>query len=354
MLKKLNSIRYMFIRSHLYGLVLNIFVLLSILLSIYVWFAPSWLHAGGVLFFIVLYTVVGFFMSLYAGFRSSGDMKQRLDYITTMITQLARGKFSSKIYFQEDDEIAGIGDELNTLGEKLQHQKESLLKLADEKGELARSAHKAATIEERQRLARDLHDAVSQQLFALTMMAQATEKIYDRHPEQAKEQLGEITQMALQAQTEMRALLLHLRPVHLSGEPLTEGLSSLIEELKQKCQIHFDLKIEEVEGLTETMEEQLFRIMQEALSNILRHANASEVKVEVSEAGEEVYLHVSDNGNGFDTEEKKGSKTSYGLKTMKERCEEIGGTYSLRSRKGEGTHIDLRVPIQVRMKEEEA
>lgn len=352
MLKQLNSIRYMYIRSHLYGLILNTFILLSIILSIYVWFQPEWLSAGSILFFILLYVSVGFSMSLYAGFRSSGDLKQRLDYISTMITQLSRGKLNTRIYFNENDEIAAVGDELNVLGEKLEQQKESLMKLADEKSELARTAHKAATIEERQRLARDLHDAVSQQLFALTMMAQATEKIFDRNPEHAKRQLQEITQMALQAQTEMRALLLHLRPVHLSGEPLTEGISSLVDELRQKCLIEFDLQMEEISDLPTSVEEQLFRIVQEALSNILRHANASEVKVEASHDGEEIFLHIADNGVGFDTEEKKANKASYGLKTMRERCEEIGGTYTLRSRKGEGTHIDLRVPAKVTVKEE--
>ncbi|MBN8233652.1 sensor histidine kinase [Halobacillus kuroshimensis] len=352
MLKKLNSVRYMFIRSHLYGLFLNTLILLTVLLSVDVWFDPAWLEAGAVLLFIVVYVFIGFLTALYAGFRSSGDMKQRLDYISTMITQLARGKLSSRIYFQEDDEIAGLGDELNTLGEKLQQQKDALLKLADEKGELARSAHKAAAIEERQRLARDLHDAVSQQLFALTMMAQAAEKIFERDPVRAKEQVGDMTQMALQAQTEMRALLLHLRPVHLSGESLTEGVAALIEELKQKCRIEFHVDMEDVEGLTKTMEDQLFRIVQEALSNVLRHAGADEVKVTCTSDGEEVFLHISDNGAGFHVEEKKGNKASYGLKTMQERCEEIGGIFSLRSRKGEGTHIDLRVPVRFTMEGE--
>ncbi|MFC7062598.1 histidine kinase [Halobacillus seohaensis] len=352
MLKQLNSIRYMYIRSHMYGLVLNTFILLAIILSVYVWFQPAWLSTGAILFFIMTYVIIGFLMAMYAGFQSSGDLKQRIDYISTMITQLARGELSSRIYFNENDEIAGLGDELNELGEKLSQQKESLLKLADEKGELARSAHKAATIEERQRLARDLHDAVSQQLFALTMMAQATERIFDKKPEQAKEQLTEITQTALQAQTEMRALLLHLRPVDLSGEPLAEGITQLVEELKQKCPITFDMNMEEVHGLSKTVEEQLFRIVQESLSNILRHANATEVTILLSKSNGEVFIHIEDNGVGFNTEEKKVNKASYGLKNMKERCEEIGGDFTIRSREEEGTYIDLRIPVKA-MDEEE-
>ncbi|RWZ55216.1 sensor histidine kinase [Halobacillus fulvus] len=352
MLKQLNSIRYMYIRSHLYGLVLNLFILLAVLLSAYVWFSPEWLTAGAVLFFIVTYGTIGFFMAVYAGFRSSGDMKQRMDYISTMITKLSRGEFQAKLYFQENDEIARLGDELNELGDKLLQQKESLLKLADEKGELAKSAHKAATIEERQRLARDLHDAVSQQLFALTMMAQATEKVFDKNADKAKQQLHEITQMALNAQTEMRALLLHLRPVHLSGVSISDGIHTLIEELSQKCPIDFQTEIHQVENLSEITEEHLFRVVQEALSNILRHANATKVNLKVAETKEEVLLHIADDGSGFDPEEKKENKTSYGLKTMKERCEEVGGNFVLRSRKGEGTYIEIRVPVKRSTREE--
>ncbi|MFD1017770.1 histidine kinase [Thalassobacillus hwangdonensis] len=348
MLKQLHSIRYMYIRSHLFGLILNTFVLLAVLLSIYVWFTPSWLSAGAILLFVSLYFVLGLFMAFYAGFKSSGDMKERLEGISTIIAHLSRGNFNARIHTLEQDEIAGISKELNELGEKLKQQKESLLRLADEKAEFAKTAHKAATIEERQRLARDLHDAVSQQLFALTMMSQASLRVFDHDPKKAKEQLEEITKMALQAQTEMRALLLHLRPVHLSGDPLKSGIDGLIDELRQKCQIDFQVELDEVEQISETTEEHLFRIVQEALSNILRHSNATEVKVALVKKNRELFLHIGDNGIGFDTEAKKSNKASYGLKTMRERCEEIGGNFAIRSREGEGTHIDIRIPIHER------
>nr|WP_255437611.1 sensor histidine kinase [Thalassobacillus sp. CUG 92003] len=348
----MNSIRYTYIRSHLYGYVLILFILLSLLLSAHVWFSPGWLNAQAILFFMASYVLVGLGVAIYAGFKSSGDMKQRIDYISTMIIQLSRGAFSSKIYFNENDEIARIGSELNELGDKLKQQKESLLKLADEKAEYAKSAHKAATIEERQRLARDLHDAVSQQLFALTMLSQACLRTFDKNQDQAKGQLEDITQMALQAQTEMRALLLHLRPVHLSGEPLAKGIDQLIEELQQKCQIVFNVDLNDIGQFPESMEEQLFRVVQEALSNILRHANATEVTIELTRGTQELFLHIGDNGIGFDAEEKRMTKTSYGLTNMKERCEEIGGEFTIRSREDEGTHIDIRIPIKVNEGEE--
>lgn len=319
--------------------------MLAIILSVFVIFQPSWLTKTGIFLFIAMHILLGFIFSIYVGFKSSGDMKTRVDYLSVLIAQLSRGNYSSRVYDNSEDEIARIGAELNELGEKMQGQVKSLQRMADEKAEYAKSAHKAATIEERQRLARDLHDAVSQQLFALTMMSQASLRLFDRDLDAAREQVRDLSDTALKAQTEMRALLLHLRPVHLSGEPLQIGIHSLIEELKQKCPIIFYVDIEEVEELSESTEEHLFRIIQESLSNTLRHADATEVTIEIVNRNQELFIHIADNGKGFDLETDQQRKTSYGLKTMKERSEEIGGTFAIRSKQGEGTHLDIRIPL---------
>lgn len=344
MKNRFSSIRFSYIISHLNGFFLTLITILAVLLSIYVWFSPEWLTSNSIFLFIGLYAVIAFIVSIYVGFRSSGDLKQRMDYLSVLITQLANGNYQSKIYFNEGDELNRIGNELNELGEKLQNQVISLQRLADEKAELAKSAHKSAVIEERQRIARDLHDAVSQQLFALTMMSEAAIKQLDLNPIVAKEQMTEVANAAHQAQSEMRALLLHLRPVHLSGDPLPRGVRKLVEELKQKSQIDFHLTVDDSLTLSEATEEHVFRIIQESLSNILRHANATEVKLEVVKRGRELFLHIADNGMGFDLSNDNAKKTSYGLKTMKERCEELGGNFTIRSNIDEGTYIDIRIP----------
>lgn len=315
------------------------------LLTIHVVFEPNWLNTASIFVFISAYLLIAFLFSVYVGFKSSGDMKTRMDYLSVLIAQMSRGNYASRVYDNGDDEIARIGEELNELGEKMQSQVKSLQRLADEKAELAKTVHKAATIEERQRLARDLHDAVSQQLFALAMMSQATVRLIEKNPTKAIEQVKEIADTALKAQTEMRALLLHLRPVHLSGERLPIGINQLITELEQKCQIKFHLHIDEIIRLSETTEEHLFRIVQESLSNTLRHAEASEVTIEIQQHKRDVFLHIADNGKGFELESDLDKKASYGLKTMKERSEEIGGTFAIRSKQGEGTHIDIRIPL---------
>ena len=201
-----------------------------------------------------------------------------------------------------------------------------------------------AITEERQRLARELHDAVSQQLFAISMTATAVKRTLDKDFEKAKRQVELIEEMAAVAQSEMRALLLHLRPVHLDGRRLPQALEALVGELRQKVPgMAIVLDMEPQLKILPEAEDHLFRIVQEALSNTLRHAKASRMDIVLRQDQGELRLMMRDDGVGFDMEEKK--QTSYGLLTMEERVHEMGGAMTLRSAPGEGTEIDIRVPV---------
>lgn len=344
MLKKFSSIRFTYISSHLNAVFITTVLLLATLLTIHALFEPAWLHVTTIFTFIMLYLIFGIIVSFYTGFKSSSRLKEYIDYLSLLITQYANGNYQSRIHINDGSEITRIGTELNELGEKLQNQVRSLQRMADEKAELAKSAHKAATIEERQRLARDLHDSVSQQLFALTMMSEAALNQMETAPLVAREHLEEVIHAGSTAQTEMRALLLHLRPVYLSGDSLPKGIHKLIEELKQKSQIDFNVFINDDLILSEAIEEHVFRIIQEALANILRHADASEVKLDISKRSNELFIHIRDNGKGFNMDQHDDKKASYGLKTMQERSEELGGTFTVRSNIDQGTYIDIRIP----------
>ncbi|WP_424769382.1 sensor histidine kinase [Paenibacillus sp. sgz302251] len=200
-----------------------------------------------------------------------------------------------------------------------------------------------AVIEERQRLARELHDAVSQQLFAISMTATAVSRTIERDWERAKRQVQLIEEMAAVAQSEMRALLLHLRPVHLDGKNLGQALAILVEELKQKVPMTITLEVDDTIVLKPQAEDHLFRIAQEALSNTLRHSKANTMEIKLLHSGNQVELILQDSGVGFDLEEKK--QTSYGLLTMEERVNELGGSLKMISRVGEGTLIHIWVPM---------
>lgn len=282
-------------------------------------------------------------MLVYLDLMGYRTLSKRLEHISNFIAVLSRGNLGQRMHIEAPDEVGRMESELNLLAEKIEKQVNSLQRLAEYNEAMQNQVHAAAIIEERQRLARDLHDAVSQQLFALSMMSAATLRLFDTDLARAREHLQEIADMASRAQGEMRALLLHLRPVQLSEDPLHIGVEKLVQELGEKCQLQFDLSLEPVE-LTRGIENHLFRIIQEALSNILRHAEASRVRLAVFKKDRDLFLHISDNGRGFNPEETK--TASYGLKTMQERCEEIGGIFTLTSKQKQGTHISLRIPLK--------
>lgn len=339
---KLNDMRWRWVHSLLLS---SIYTAAVIFVIFQIWFLldPGARNIGLSIFIAAAVFIVQSILGLYYGFRETRALKKRLEDLSAFITVLARGNLSHRMTVSGEDQMGTIAGEMNELADKLQKQVRSLQKLANEKADLAEQARSAATIEERQRLARDLHDVVSQQLFALSMMSSASLKLIDRDKELAKEQMAEVAEMAAKAQGEMRALLLHLRPVHLSGDRLPVGVAKLVEELEVKSGIHFDLMMKEICELPRGIEDHLFRIVQEGLANALRHSAASVIKIELYEREQYVHLHLRDNGIGFDVKDEK--KASYGLKTMKERCEEIGGTFSVTSRENEGTAVDVRVPI---------
>ena len=280
----------------------------------------------------------------YFSYKDTQSMKVRLEDISTQIKVLSRGKFSERMQTSEQDEIGRIRSELNELAGKLQKQVTSLQNLANQKAELAEKARGAAIIEERQRLARDLHDAVSQQLFALNMMSSASIKIMDRDIETAKSQMIDVADLASKAQVEMRALLLHLRPIQLSEDSLCTGISKLVDELEKKSGVNFQLTFDEIPELPRGIEENLFRIVQESLGNALRHANASEIRITIKLKQNQLLLHIKDNGSGFEVSNQK--KGAYGLGSIQERCDEIGGQFRIASRPSEGTLVEVRVPLE--------
>ncbi|OCA89866.1 sensor histidine kinase [Bacillus sp. FJAT-27986] len=196
--------------------------------------------------------------------------------------------------------------------------------------------------EERNRLARELHDSVSQQLFAASMLMSAINESGGDEETSEKKQLRMVESMIQQSQLEMRALLLHLRPVHLKDKSLKEGVDNLLSELKQKIPFTVKWKVEDLE-LEKGIEDHLFRILQESVSNTLRHAKAQLLEVYIIQHERSLIMRVIDDGVGFTADEAKAG--SYGLQNMKERAIEIGGILKVVSVPKQGTRIEVRVPL---------
>jgi two-component system, NarL family, sensor histidine kinase LiaS len=196
--------------------------------------------------------------------------------------------------------------------------------------------------QERNRLARELHDSVSQQLFAASMMMSAINETRPKIDDRETKQLKMVEEMIHQSQLEMRALLLHLRPVALKGKTLQEGIAELLIELSQKVTMEIQWKVEDI-ILDKGIEDHLFRILQESVSNTLRHSKANRLEVLLIKRDDLVIMRVVDDGVGFEVEDDKAG--SYGMQNMHERAVEVGGTLKVISVKDKGTRLEVKVPI---------
>lgn len=282
-------------------------------------------------------------LGLIAGYIVGNLLKKRLNLLWEAAMNLERGVLSYRVPDLGLDELGELGWQFNRLAARWEEQVASLQRLSTHNVELGEQLRQAAVIEERQRLARELHDAVSQQLFAIAMTTAAIKRMVTLHPERAAQQIELVEEMAAAAQAEMRALLLHLRPATLQDKSLREAVCDLLEELNQKQALAISWEIEEVLDLPTGIEDHLFRILQEALSNTLRHARAKTIFVKLFTLQGQVRLRIVDDGIGFDPEDEK--LTSYGLVSMRERVNEVGGALDIYSAPGKGTQIEVRIPL---------
>lgn len=271
-------------------------------------------------------------------------LKKRLEILLQSAMQLERGNLAVRIPDLGNDEIGQLARQLNEMTIRFQQQVASLQRLSAHNAELTDQVKQAAIVEERQRLARELHDAVSQQLFAISMTMAALKRTLLQNPDKASRQAELIEEMAAAAQSEMRALLLHLRPAHLEGKMLRQGIEDLLHELQAKHALAFHWSLNDLPPLPKGIEDHLFRILQEALSNTLRHAKATRVEIKLAMIPNNVRLKITDDGIGFSLEDSR-KASSYGMALMQERVAEIGGVLTVSSAPGQGTLIEVTIPI---------
>lgn len=284
---------------------------------------------------LLLAVITGAFMGI--------TLVQQLEKIHFTIKKMVSGlpaddNEQTIITFQE---LQRMNIQLKQLRKTIKRQAEKAQQMTNLSREQEEKIQKATLTKERNRLARELHDSVSQQLFAASMMLSAVNENKTYSAEQAR-QLQLIEEMVVQAQSEMRGLLLQLRPVQLKGMKLVEGVENLLAELSAKQPLNIFWKIDDI-SLKKGVEHHLFRIIQESISNTLRHARASSLEVYLLKKDGLVFLKIIDDGVGFQMNEERFG--SYGLKSIKERVDEIGGHLKIISFPNRGTSIEVKVPI---------
>lgn len=287
---------------------------------------------------------IGAALGLVVGFRATWNLRRRLRPLSQGVTIFGAGGLRHRIAVDGDDEISALAAAVNAMAQRHGEQLEALRRLAEERTSLSNQAARAAVLEERQRLARDLHDAVSQAIFSIAMMTAAARRQLAADPARAGATMAEVEGLAAVAQREMRALLLELRPVELAGRPLPEALGQFLREIGERYDVAASFGVDGVGALPAAVEDGLFRIAQEAVVNAVRHAAPKAVVVRLGVGDRLCTLEAADDGQGFDTAERP-PDSHYGLRSMRERAQELGGQLEVRSAPGQGTRVLVRVPL---------
>jgi signal transduction histidine kinase len=229
--------------------------------------------------------------------------------------------------------------------------------VAVENAQLYEQGQRAAVMEERRRMARELHDSVTQSLHGSTLMAEAAQRLAAAGDLERTRgylvRLGEISQQALK---EMRLLVYELRPLALAEVTLVEAVQQRLDAVERRAGVEVQLLADDPLVLPDAAEETLYRIAQEALNNALQHASPTSVLVSIHITGEppkqQVILEVSDDGAGFDMSA-LGDQGGIGLTSMRERAENIGGNLVIYSSPDGGTQVKATLDLQSTVAESE-
>ncbi len=261
------------------------------------------------------------------GFLTARGLSRRLGHLATAADSWSQGDFSVVTADLSQDELGQLSRRLNRMAEQLQN--------------LLQTRQELATLEERNRLARDLHDSVKQQVFATTMQLSAAKALLDTNPEKARGHLQEAEQLSRQSQQELAGLIEELRPAALESKGLVEALREFAGNWSRRTQINAQVRTQGERPIPLPIEQALFRVAQEALANVARHSQAQTADIHLAWDNDHIIMTISDNGRGFDVE--KGEQTGFGKQTMQERVTAVNGTLSVNSTPGKGTQIIARV-----------
>jgi signal transduction histidine kinase len=247
---------------------------------------------------------------------------------------VAKGNIVGAIYLTDKDDDAGFDDDDQHLIELFAAH----AAIAIENATLFERSRELTVVEERNRLARDLHDSVVQTLFGLSLAAEAARN-------GASEQIDAVNELAKNALAELRSIVFELRPADLAAEGLVPTLVKHAEVLRRVFGQDIEVQELSARSLDPSVELELFRIVQEALSNALKHAQASKVQVVVDLDAVPARIEVNDDGQGFDPDAVPLRARHLGLLSMEERAGAIGGTLRIDSAPGRGTHVAVEVVL---------
>lgn len=271
----------------------------------------------------LIMVLVGILAGLLFGYLTARGLTRRLRRLDQAADAWSQGDFSVLAADSSRDELGQLARHLNAMALQLE--------------DLLHTRQELATLEERNRLARDLHDSVKQQIFATAMQVGAAKALAEAKPAEAKTHLEEADQLVRQAQRELTGLIQELRPAALEGQGLAGALKAYAADWSRQTNIAAEVRVSGQRSLALPLEQTLFRIAQEALANVARHSKASRAEIYLGWENGNVTLIISDDGCGFDSV--VGNGYGLGLQSMQERVETLNGTLAVESLPGAGTQV---------------
>jgi NarL family two-component system sensor histidine kinase LiaS len=263
------------------------------------------------------------------GFVMSRGLTRRLTALSRAADAWSEGDFQPLPADRSRDEIGVLGMRLRNMAERLQN--------------LLHTQQQLGILEERNRLARDLHDTVKQQSFATYMQVRAARNLLHSDPAAAEKHLEEAEGLIKTSQQELNLLIGELRPAALEDQGLAGALRSYLKTWYEHTRIPITLQVTGERRLPLALEQAVFRVSQEALSNVARHSHASAAALKLEYQLEYVRLEISDNGVGFDPRQVTGQ--GFGLESMRDRLAALGGQLEIHSEKDQGARVAAVVPL---------
>lgn len=263
------------------------------------------------------------------GFLTAWGITRRIQRLGQAAQSWSQGDFSTEVKDRSKDELGQLTRELNSMAGELEN-------LIQARGELA-------TLETRNRFARDLHDSVKQQVFATSMQIAAARAFVNKSPEEAEDHLAQAHELVRQAQKELNVLIHEMRPAALGDKGLAKALREYALKWSEGSEIPSEIHVQGERVIPLEIEQTIFRVAQEALANVAKHSAATKVELDLIYKPDDLTLRVTDDGQGFDSAQNPGE--GFGLQSMRERSARRGGCVNVESAPGKGTRVTCVVPL---------
>lgn len=275
---------------------------------------------------LLVFTVGAGIVGTAFGFITSRGLVKRLQHLSNTADAWSQGDLTTFIEDRSGDEISHLAYRMNRMAEQLQN--------------LLESRNRLAVLEERNRLARDLHDSVKQQAFAASAQISAARALLERDPAGAAKHLAEAEELTYGLRQELANLIDELRPAALQEQGLAAAVRDYAEAWARRQQVACDVRVSGERAIPLATEQALLRIVQEALSNVARHSGAAQVSITLAYGADRLTLTISDNGRGYATGQ---ARTGFGLQSMRERAQALpAGEIAFSSAPGRGTEVTVR------------